>query len=586
MSLYFITQDDHRSSSQLHLPNKRNYMKLSKFINYLACFIITVHSLNTFSMDYLQKAYTVFLFTKPGGTPKSHFNGMPENIFNAHVKPYVINILQNAYEDTRLTRSYGILKSNFDCLPMDILKTDIKPHIANMILTALKHAILTHNFITWNHDITRFETKEDIVFQHHDGSYTLAPAEYEYAMWDQPLIGKRKFTYFKNGLTKHSEKYYCSFRGIKQDKSPFLIGSPQPQFIECKVTNIAINDIENTGALMNYSFKTPIQYATMSSDHQWLALTFAPNNLLICINLNSYDFGYSFRFPSPIIALCSAHHSPLLCVCLQDGNCRLIQPNILHKSSNYPHNNIIHIAAQFSPDDKYMMMYGTKHLHFIKTKSFLNENKKLKKKYFTSNIPIRKVFFTPDSKRMVMAMTTGKIYSLDCNRIIKEENPLINNLNATWRCEEVANIDNQAPLMLFSTKNQLLFTLDPAQHTADDIYTFVIRDIRDGKPLKHYDFVTHNPRAMGLTKDERTVVFIHHDDSTSRLNLYTDEDMEHFTFIEQDANLYHLSRMFEIFKNYEALQPKKHKNKISKVGINTFVTAMRSYIKNYTNKEK
>jgi hypothetical protein len=145
-----------------------------------------------------------------------------------------------------------------------------------------------------------------------------------------------------------------------------------------------------------------------------------------------------------------------------------------------------------------------------------------------------------------------------------------------WRCDDVADIDDRAPLILCSTKNKLVLSLDTAHHTDITIYTFVVRKM-SGKFnfLTAYNFYPDNPKAMGLTEDERSVVFIYRDNTSSILDLYDEQDLNDINFIEQEANIYQLCELFQVCKQFKTNQVISTTNSNASKLVNT----MRSYIK-------
>jgi WD40 repeat protein len=256
----------------------------------------------------------------------------------------------------------------------------------------------------------------------------------------------------------------------------------------------------------------------------------------------------------------------LFAVCLEN-DVAIIQPDVSKIYSGKSDNSITNLDIQFSPDDKRFIAYGENIIELRKINK-LSEKKCLSYSYkkITMPHPIRKASFTPDGKLIIVAMANGHLGF--CDGLTGQAFPPY---SATWRCEDVANIDNQSPLLLYSIKNKLLFSLDLADHTDDSIYTFVIRDITDGRFLTAYNFYPNNPRAMGLTQDERSVVFLYNDNTASLLRLYTDQDIQDINFVENKANIYQLCSLFDLSKQFET----QHTNDMYNKNTSLFVNEMR-----------
>ncbi len=488
------------------------------------------------------------------------------------------------YEKFRLTRPYGTFRSNFDCLPKDVFKTHITQPLANIIATKFKHAILNHNYNRNNHAILNhnhqektnrnnneplklisLRSKKDVVFQHHDGNYTLAPdIGRNYAMWDKTL---------------NNIKTSYGWLDLEDDYAPQLLCVKKKEKPEIGIYSLEQNNNKTALAIViagkvvqNYSSILNITDHVISNDGEWLALRLENHNSIRLFSLASFT-PYNISPPSnkPITTLCAAHKSPLFIACSSGGNIQLIVENYFtHNVSS--HNNTI-MGAEFSSDDQRFITYGENIIEL----SRILENE-LCQKYIsdmsvkiTTPKPIRKALFTPDDKLIIVAMTNGhlRLYDGFTGQLPKQ-------YGATWRCEDVAAIDKQAPLILCSTKNKLVLSLDPAHHTDNTIYTFIVRKMSGRfNFLTAYNFYPNNPKAIGLTEDERSVVFIHQDNTSSILHLYDEQDVNDIDFIEQEAHIYQLCGLFQMCKHFKTEQDTSTRNSNASKLVNT----MRSYIK-------
>lgn len=104
------------------------------------------------------------------------------------------------------------------------------------------------------------------------------------------------------------------------------------------------------------------------------------------------------------------------------------------------------------------------------------------------------------------------------------------------------NNENRVPLIIWSNQNKL-----------------IIRTCRDGtwnriKITKSYadadlgtfTLAAFDPIEMGLTADEKSIIFLQKDKTVYQLDLYNNRDSNHFDFIEQKANIVQLYDMLNI----------------------------------------
>lgn len=459
------------------------------------------------------------------------------------------------YERFRLTRPYGTFRSNFDCFPRDLFNNHIKQPLANAMAIKFKHAILEHNFDQSKSKVQNLiplESQQDITFRYHDGMYTLAPdIEQNYAMWDEALINK------KTVITTRSFQ--------NPDKWVQVLCNPKKPELSIYSTQLSVyflveqfrNNNKNTFSIIaenedpekwSFSSDLAITHHVMSCDGKWLALAIQKENSSSVLNLFDLDYlklKFSFPLEDPITTVCAAHTSTLFAVCNKNGNVTLIKENRMGKEIHITTDEPV-IDALFSPNDERLIIYGKKKFIFLNTKdiwqtsSTMIEPEPIGVEIITMNHPIRKIFFTPDSRLIIVANTNGRLGF--CDGFTGQPLP---QYKTPW---QQVQLDNQALLILCSLKNKLVFSLDPASHNKP-LSSLIVRKLSGKfKPLMQYRFYQNNPRAMGLTEDERSIVFIHSDNTASRLQLYTDDDMSDANFIEQKADLYHLCVLSHMLK--------------------------------------
>jgi hypothetical protein len=230
-------------------------------------------------------------------------------------------------------------------------------------------------------------------------------------------------------------------------------------------------------------------------------------------------------------------------------------------------------SIQFSPDDAYLCLNGYHHIAICNMRNPQAPPIEYREADLYVSY-IRKIFFSPGSTKILVALKNGRLI---CGSDFFKKPTLkfcnYDPFRVIWRCEDVASIDNQAPLILWGN-NDLLFSLDPANHTDQNIFTFVIRNSSTGKFLMAYNFFPHNPIAMGLAKDERSVIFMHKNDKMSQILLYPSRENENIDFIENKASLYELCCLWQIGKSW----PEKQLDGQNDKNASKFIEKMQSMI--------
>ncbi len=463
--------------------------------------------------------------------------------------------------------------------PQKEVNKDIKKILTKTIATQFKHALLNHTFQerkARKHvgplQITSLGIQKEKMFTRHNGTYDIVPnIGYDYGMWETASISK---IVQQTELTKRKrnkkENYINLLYGIGEGKSNFRVCCAKKHYAvnnNQKLTFIFVND-----TIQTCSFHSKMLQCALSHDHQWCALTSQDNDkgFINLFSLESKTIPYSFELQHPISALCSAHKSALFAVCTAKGNLAFVTPGSI--SCEYAGETVdIHTHIEFSPDDNYLITYGGNVLRLCNLNQSLESMECMVCSLLKTDHFIRKAIFTPNGKLILIALANGEF--LFCDGVTAH---ILDYYPATWRVKKMISVDNQAPLMLCSIKNKLLLSLDPARRTDSDsdVYTFVVRKLTNGRFLTAHNFYSHNPRAMGLTEDERSVVFTHDDDSVSLLHLYNDQDLQDVAFIEEIADVRQLLEMFKFCQLYKTQQ--KH---LKNLNATALVTAIRDYIR-------
>jgi WD40 repeat protein len=270
--------------------------------------------------------------------------------------------------------------------------------------------------------------------------------------------------------------------------------------------------------------------------------------------------------------LCAAHKQQLFVAGSECGEIALFTPDTMFQFNKNINQPVTYV--EFSFDDTRFLARAKNQLILYK----IHKDEQLSIVFFgpvinTLSHKIRKASFSSDGKRVMVAMADGMLTFLN-----SLTGKAIEHYSAIWRCKDIANIDNQAPLALWSTKNNLLLLLDPAEHIDKTIYTFMVRKSSNGRFLTMCKFFPNNPKAMGLTKDENTVVFVHKDNKVSCIHLYDNPYLQYIDFIENKANIYHLCELLQICKNIKVDQ---HNNATRDLNATQFINTICSCIKSY-----
>lgn len=451
---------------------------------------------------------------------------------------------------------------------------EMKQSLRKIIATKFKHALLNHNFQertdrnNWNalHTISLGLQKEK-TFSHHDGTYSIVPdIGHNYIMWDESPTNKTRASFYI-GEDDREGNYTKLLHGTLQGKPDFAVCIPDEQSPNNQTEIVIAVPSTKQVQHLTCTLDLKLSHSVLSNDHQWCvwALQDKSKSSIDLFNLDSRTAPYSFNFKHPISALCAAHKSTLFAVCTAKGHLGFITP--CPTIPTCADDTIdIHTHAQFSPDDHCLITYGGNILRFYLLNQPPNPTEYVLVK---TDRPIRKAIFSPDGKLIIIAMANGEFLFCDGTT-----GKVLEYYPATWRIRSLSSIDDQAPLLLCSAKNNLLISLDPACHTNTKIYTFVVRKLTNGRVLTAYNFPGNNPKAMGLTEDEQSVVFTHNDNTVSLLPLYNKQDCKDTKFIERKANLYQLFEMFQVCQQYKSQQTKN----INNLNATALVSAIRSYI--------
>lgn len=501
------------------------------------------------------------------------------------------------YESFKLR---GKIKSNFDCLPHDIFNL-IRPYVAQTVSTKFNHALLNHNYqqkriyrlqktINQHEEhgfhtmaaharanlqpivepevnnilkLTDLKRETDKIFQYHDGTYAKVPdIGCDYAMWDETLEQKKVIPLI---IPKKGE-YKLILSGSNQKYGDFSLWCPKEEYIDNNKHTLRVISKSLNEKIDTFSLPLSLQFthAVMGKDCSWLALALS-NNHLYLLNVET-EKQNSCDLKDPIDSLIAGHQSPAFLACGKSSAVLYLgkTKSVIFEYDSFdtpPH-------AVMSPDDRVFIIYGGKILRlYIKDMKNINDHH-FRKGETILRANIARGSFSPDSKRIVLALENGSLLLFDS---LSGKNITLHPM--TWA---VSFSHNKPPLFLYSLKNKLLISLDPVPNQNEEVCTFIIRSLKSGRLLTRYNFYPTSPCAMGLKENEQSVVFVLPDATVSELNLYTDQDMKDIDFIENKANIYELGVLLSLYKKYK---PTVKKDVICNPNSTPLVMAMRDYIK-------
>lgn len=444
------------------------------------------------------------------------------------------------YTDFKLTRSYGKFRSN------DLLDSwyHIDSYVHRLVVPKLvltfQHRLLNAQWQDYEKDVKSWqaiplETSQQKTFQYSHHRYAIVPDVTDYVMWDgdrgrywlDTVEGKSEVVRLLSDISPLHDHLFC----------------PKKQYEEDNMTSFYLANL-NSDKYTTLFFPRRVTYHIMSSDAQWLAFA-CSNSAISFFNIQTRKFAEGHMLDNNLTALCAAHRSPLFVACIEKTILFIVPGEKENAEYEIP---ITPTSIRFSPHDTYLFMHDGYRVLLWDIK-----NEQWREIVFDQDDGIRKIFFLSDSAAVV-ALENGKLILWpDLSRVLADD--IVPHLDAgPWRHSTKIDIDDQAPVMLWSDTSKLLFSLDPAAHTDDRMCTFIVRKSTNGRFLTYYNFMPDNPIAMGLTQDERSVIFMHKDGNACQLDLYKKGDNQDIDFIIKEANFYQLCCLQHAWKGIKRQQ--------------------------------
>jgi len=477
--------------------------------------------------------------------------------------------LTPSYEEFKFNLPYGTFKLNF--LSPDIIDNHIRPYIAQALAIKYKHMTIKHKDLRKSRresegilQVISLGSPNIRTFLNHDGTYIIVPdIGNEYAMCDE--ISYKQYL-FSNHSQDENDLLKQILRGKNKQDNCIKIYRPKTQLTRKQNTDIYIKtDVREKK--VHLQAQSVINQAIMSHNSKWLMMSIlqSTNNAQL-VNLKTLMIETIPIHEEIISAICSAHHSSKFVACAQNGNTYVITPrNISLLPKLRQQNNHFIYCAQFSPNDRQLITYGSNILQIWWFTKNSEKNISYDYKQIAMENTIRKALFTPDGTAIIIAIKNGifDFYDSKTGENLRRYFP-------QWRLKPFIHFDKKPPLIVCGAQSKLLISLDPVQSVRNRGYTFVIRKM-SGKFdfLAEHNFHPNNPVVMGLTKDEQSIAFIDNHDQASLLNLYDEEDISCINFIENTADIFLLCKLLDLHKK---LKPNRHGATVS-----AFINAVHNY---------
>lgn|GEM_PF-5204321 len=421
------------------------------------------------------------------------------------------------------------------CIPRDIIKKCIAPYLSETIAVRYKQDAIAVRSVanSFNAEAINFDNRWRYM-PRHDGTYSLVPImETIYAMWvDQGEKRKHWIKHRKEvgdveriSVQKQNKLYAAAVSIIeKQEK-----GS---QFYVCKENSRF--KVVLPGLITHYVFSHEGILLAFGGAEGQVALFSLPDKQL----LNKIP-----SLSGAITVLCSAHSSPAFVVGSNQTYTRDVSNLMFIKRDkairlNWHDYSIT--CAEFSPDDSRLLTcsYNKKDkrscLKIWKTADIGNDGigKSLSVEYQGHT---KKAFFICNGKYIVAADKKGYFNLFDgitCK--------CINTYQLHWRYF-VGNVkQGELPLFMWTNTSNLLI------HAFDS--SMIIRRGSSGRLLGRIPLCV-NPVEMGITADEKTIIFMDENNKVYQLLLYDEHAEEDINFIKNKANIVQLYAMLDMCKN-------------------------------------
>lgn len=428
-------------------------------------------------------------------------------------------------------------------LPQDVIKKHIAPYLSEPVATEYKDKLIGCKSIYDEFKVDKIDNKDQwIEIMNHDGTYHVVPKiEGGYLTWNANNTIRRTHTTYENKKYIHQLKSnrkgdLLSLASLdtsnqaEQDKNLIFIGNNEAKFI-------------TDGKTTPYFF---------SNDGTLLAICCSQgqNNTLEIRNTKTFD-GMGTNLKGSISALCSAHHSPAFVAGSNQAYTDDLPNLVCYFGKTYTklsgHRGPI-TSIDLSLDDTKLLTCwrngGRSDLILWDTSNFDSIKKIDQTSYPT---PLQKAFFTCNGERIVMVDVKGCCQIMD-----------VLDIQHSYTLFMPGDDTKSIPIFIWSNNSKLLI------HTRENKIKIV------GPSNSGYVSYGMPITGIGLTVDEKNIIFIDEKDNVCQLPLYDDQDCNEIDFIEKHASIVQLYDMFTMYK------PNK------KGYVAEFVEKIKSYIQDFT----
>jgi len=453
------------------------------------------------------------------------------------------------------------------CLPPEVVQTYINPYLSEPITTKYKHKLINHT--GFKKEYIDHNNTWDLL-QQHDGNYSAVPIiGHKYTMWDEHNKSRR------NLITVDNKKYITQ-----------LISTQNKENIRYRLSVLDTNNLDEQGkhfalfkenknditTIKLLSTANPVSHCLFSNDSTLLVIGMSENinlgNVQIYDTKTVNNFGWWLN--GSMSALCAAHHTPLFVIGSNKPN--TVQRTNLFLFITYDHiqrldgHNSPITWVEFSPDDTRLL-----------TCSYDQEKEKSEITLWNTSIinkialitththrqyPIHKAIFICNGEKIMVMQKNGAFCLLDGltgKNIEKNSLPMLEKRPFA----NPANQDN-IPLIIWSTKYKLIISA---------LDSNILFHSSETNKLLGAEHKLSDIAGIGLTADETTIVFIDTNKKAYKLPIYNAQACDHINFIEKEANIVDLYKMFNGCK----------KNKPSNTQY-SFFSRIKSYIQKHQKK--
>ena len=477
------------------------------------------------------------------------------------------------------------------CLPPELVQNYIAPYLSEPIATEYKHKLIAYKYLEEHLKIKSIDCGDQWNYEvNHHGVFCLSPKIKDgYTMWKDKM--SRPISFESCG------KQMCVQRMFVDNKNDVLYSLNIPLELEKDKRGKEIRFVNHLDSrfaditVRNYGFSyylfshdcSLLVFGTTQEGKREVGQEGDGSNVQLIGLKNSkgeteVTLKSLFSLDGYVSALCAAHHSNVF-VAGSNAPYTEFSDNIgliVGESSTSLEGHdgpITHV--EFSPDDTRLLTCSYDKI--TKTSQFLL--------WDTSNIddvtsisyipyiegapirsPILKAFFICGGQQIVIMQQSGACQFFDGLTGV-----FITMFQLHLGYERSKITLKNMPIFIWSSKDKLLIV---AHH---DLIQFCSCG-KSNKWLACAPYAKNPITGIGLTADEKAIVFLGANEKVYRIELYNDQDSKDFDFIEKQATIVQLYDMLNMSKKHKKSNEGRVVSKTK-----DFIVAMQSYIQKQPN---